>query len=222
MSAAFVIEPSLAEIIEIFTINHPSNRRICPVCGLVKRSVVRCMQQVYSEMINEPKLRAEVRSRLGFCQRHSDLATTVGDPLGNSILFADLVHHSKAEFAPTSNISRRVVKQPTYTCTYCDVEHDAQTRYLHALTDGLNSMHGLWDKLENSPAILCVAHARRLVRLLNKELVPQFNKIYLIQLEKLEDDLKEFIRKNDYRSIGETLGDEQLAWQQAISLFSKK
>ena len=66
----------------------------CPVCRLEGQRVERYLDQHFYENVNSPAWRDRVRASLGFCREHAWLAVDqrLGDPLGFSILYHDIVN----------------------------------------------------------------------------------------------------------------------------------
>jgi len=66
----------------------------CPICRRSGLAGERSIAAFAYEPVNDPTLRAELRSSLGFCREHAnDAAGQTGAPLAESIVCADLCGH---------------------------------------------------------------------------------------------------------------------------------
>jgi hypothetical protein len=69
------------------------NQPGCPACTLVQRAVQGYLKSIFYENVNDPETRLELRHTLGFCSDHAWLLldTEIGDALGTSIIYHDVV-----------------------------------------------------------------------------------------------------------------------------------
>lgn len=103
-----------------FTEGVPEGR--CLACHAADRATGRYFEVLFYEAITDPVLRSEIRAANGFCPRHMETLRTYADPLGASILLADLLE-----------TLAHGVKRSTHACPACRVEADAVVRVLSVL-----------------------------------------------------------------------------------------
>ena len=214
----------------------------CPVCRLVQRAVSDHIRTLLSsEGLLDPKIRHELRHSLGFCPAHTWLMLDerLGDALGVSILYQDILGHVLRQFqeeqtAPSllDGLRRRIgrlvapLRQPAARnpalaaegdCLACRMRDSTARLALGVLVDSLDET-ALPQALAGS-AGLCLPH---LAQALQEAATPQAHQTLLaIQQERLEalrGELGEFIRKNDYRFGKEPVGAEGNAWKRAAAL----
>ena len=66
----------------------------CAICRRSEQAGERFITAFAYELVNDPTLRAELRSSLGFCREHANQAAArTGAPLAESIVCADLCRH---------------------------------------------------------------------------------------------------------------------------------
>src|SRR5688572_27762822 len=80
----------------------------CPVCRLEQNAVERYLDSQFYENVNSPKWRDQLRLSLGFCREHAWLAVDkrLGDPLGFSIIYRDLVNSVLKRFETSERPAR--------------------------------------------------------------------------------------------------------------------
>jgi hypothetical protein len=214
----------------------------CPICRLEEQYVERYLRNQFYENINYPGLRDDLRQSLGFCQAHAWLAVNqrLGDALGFAIIYHDVVGNALKRLdsdVPPPNkhwtgMFRRIPEQlrtlvykavyvltPKKACPACRNQEEMQSIILWSLAENLGQPE-LISALKESEG-LCIPHLRSALQAMQD--VAAFEKLLTIHREKwetLEDELAEFIRKNDYRFVKEGFGAEGTAWRRAISMIA--
>ena len=216
------MEVSLHELLEALRPLDASEEGgpVCPVCVLTRRSVERQVRAFFTEFVNDPAARSRFRQSRGFCPLHTPLLSELGDALGVAILYADLADRTRERWqaAPTRRFPfTQKASPPTASlapCPACTAEADAERRYTQALAAGLER-DTVWSRIEASHG-LCAAHTEMV--LLSAKPVPaaRLRELESRRLEKLQGELEEIVRKNDYRFRGEAWGAERDAWQRAL------
>lgn len=198
----------------------------CPVCALGQRVSARYVDSLFYESINDPVARARLRASLGLCYEHAWLMVEarLSDALGQSILYRDLAETLLARLpAETEAFDSRHLAEalaPTADCPACESRAEAERRALQVLGRALERRDVLAD-FEKSDG-LCLPHLRALLR----ETQPSRKALAALlahqrqQLARLEGELAEFIRKNDYRFQGEGMGSERDAYQRAAAMLT--
>jgi hypothetical protein len=182
----------------------------CAVCRLVAHAVDRYLRGLLHESVNDPGLRERLRASQGFCPEHAWQLQRAGDPLAVSILWRDLLSGALDSVnGPGTEKGRR----RSAICPACEIAAEAERRYLETLVDHLAS-GSLRDEYERSPG-LCLPHLRKALRQASAGVRALLLESEAAKLSRLNHELAEIIRKNDYRFRAEPWGPEKDAWIRA-------
>jgi hypothetical protein len=191
--------------------------------------------------VNDPELRDRIRRARGFCPQHTRQLVRPGASLGIAILTNDVLSAllkilEAGEFEALPRLSVRRVQEaldreqpaaataalvaelsPQATCPAC--QHVASMRqiYLDTLVEQLLGADGLLSRLEASEG-LCLTHLRAALAHIGDR--PAFESLVAAQRaiwQRLTDDLREFIRRTDYRFRDEPRGLEGDAWLRGVA-----
>lgn len=218
----------------------------CPLCRLLARNADNYIDGVLWELVNDPEIRHNLNQARGYCREHAWLLVRYGASLGVAILMLDVLETvlkvlDEGEFAPPPGFSLQQMWRgrnqqpqndsgpadlvaglaPQSPCPVCaQMEHD-KAYYLDALLaflgDGPDSLASAY----RASAGLCLPHFRlALQRVPDEETFQNLTAAQNAVWERLKVDLQEFIRKNDYRYIRESFGEEGDAWRRAIEAIS--
>lgn len=202
----------------------------CFVCRLVSETVDHYLDALLYENVNDVGVRKDLRESNGFCPKHAWLLCEHGDPLGHSIIYADLVDgvldslkgllasHPHPSSKTTNSQAKRLL--PGRKCPACFVARGAQERYIAVLLEELAS-DPMFEKKFASSSGLCLPHLVEALEVSpNDEATRRLLRVSIGKLEELKVDLAEVIRKHDYRFSKEPWGDEQDAWIRAVQVWS--
>ncbi|MCW3100615.1 MAG: hypothetical protein JWL77_6233 [Chthonomonadaceae bacterium] len=196
---------------------------VCPVCTLVQRSVERQIRAFFTEFVNDPAARTRFRQSRGFCTHHTPLILELGDALAISILYADLAERTQDRWQTGRKwrffTGERMGGQPWSPCHACAAEMEAGERYTQALAAGLERPE-VWVSVEAEER-LCLDHVVGILSAAKPAAAKRFQELEAGRLARLQAELEEFIRKNDYRFRGEAWGTERDAWQRALLKLSR-
>ena len=213
----------------------------CPLCRLNRRTSEHYIDAILYEMVNDPKVRSNFAAARGYCKRHAWIMPQGhGRSLGIALmhrtaLVATLRVLDKASYHRARGDSLRrmfsgaspapathdlvATLEPQIECTVCRHEVDMEKIALNALLDHLHDPDMI-RAFEQSSG-LCLPHFRTALTLVQDE--DTFSRLVKLQrtrLERLRDELSEFIRKNDYHYIAEGFGVEGDSWLRAIGVVS--
>jgi hypothetical protein len=197
----------------------------------------RYVETLLNEAVTDVGQRDTWRRSRGLCHWHAWMATETPHSAGSlAILYADVLHHDVEHLAaltsaaPTTRRWRaqRLLVQRLQRwlhfwrqqrpCQVCHLWHEQERLYLHVLLHDWQEP-GLAQAFATSRG-LCWLHILRLVEQgrqhthLQDVLAAQ-----QVHLQRLQDDLYEFIRKLDYRLARQPYGREADAWQRVIALY---
>jgi hypothetical protein len=208
----------------------------CPLCALVLGTLRRYFDSLVYTQVNDPLIRTDLRSSLGYCAAHGELLRQARSGLGSAIMHRDLLNTAVRRLEQESHTQQSpadwlqgllqagrarhelplAAAQPCPACVYaCESEQKyVDTLLAHWVDEEVQSAF-------RSSAGLCLPHLRMtLGRASDPE---RFEAIKTAQLQvwgELIGELDEFIRKHDYRFSGEPMGAEGNSWSRAIDLVS--
>ena len=216
----------------------------CPVCRLVEGSVAGLLRSFFYEKVNDREVRVRLRASLGFCSEHARqiLEMDLGDALGSAIVYHDILTNILRNF-PTADekavnetglasllrrtahgaaagVTRLVLAlTPQQPCPVCTESESANQAYVVELAAGLKD-EALSSALAGSDG-LCFLHLRQVAGQVKDEGVFTFLvENHRARLTALNEELAEFIRKNDYRFRSERFGAESDSWRRALEWAS--
>lgn len=202
----------------------PAASHVCPICTLVRRSVERQLRTFFAEFVNDPAARAQFRKSRGFCIHHTPLILELGDALAISILYADLAERTHQGWR--RGRKWRIIAGGNNTggqswsfCHACAAEMEVGSRYTAALAAGLERAE-VWASVEAEER-LCLDHVVGVLCAAKPEAKRRFQELEESRLARIQAEMEEFIRKNDYRFRGEAWGTERDAWQRALLKLSR-
>jgi Family of unknown function (DUF6062) len=209
----------------------------CALCHMGQRKSQRYVETLLNEAVTDVGQRDTWREARGLCHWHAWMATETPHSAGNlAILYADVLHHDLEHLAAltaAAPATRRWRSQRSLAqrlqgwicswhqprvCPVCYLWHEQERLYLHALLED-------WQEPELAQAF---AAARGLCWLHTLHLVEQGGQHAHLQavlaaqqvhLQRLQDELHEFIRKLDYRLARQPYGREADAWRRAVALY---
>jgi len=210
----------------------------CPICTLIERNTAKYMTSFLYESVNDPGVRKSLRESNGFCSRHAWQLKEIGDGLGLSIVYEDLLGGVVTHFENMIKLAGTVkaIKNnhfmnglKSYTrnikksCPVCRLEKSIVELTILTFIESIGDSE--FNKLYEQSAGLCLvhlidvlAHAKNgdthVQKLLHSELK---------KMQRLIGELKEFQRKHDYRFSSDRFGSERDSWIRVIEkLVGKK
>lgn len=211
----------------------------CPICSIVDEEVMRYIDQLLHENVNDLDFREELRESYGFCSTHGWwLASRFrGAALGTTIMYRDVLNTARQRIDAAAGggrlafTSRRDAvlgklrpAQPEaplqWRCPACQVRNRVEGTFVstlisHAADERFLDRYALSEGvcLIHFDQALATAKAGSLRRLVAK---------HIALLDRLIEELDEFQRKADYRFQDETIGLEADAWRRALCLVNGK
>ena len=205
----------------------------CAFCRLTDESANKYVEAVLWEMVTDPDTRIELRKARGYCPEHSQLLVRPGSALGAAILMKDVINvlqkevqASKLWKKPDSNLGSlsstlnpkkantktavlHADLSPQTPCPICKNNEQLEKHLTKTLIKNIKQLEGAYRQSDG----LCLPHLKTI--LLQAPTNQNTHTLLAAQLhvwEKLDADLAEFIRKNDYRFRHEGFGPEKDAW----------
>ena len=181
----------------------------CPLCRLSDRSVYSYFDAFLFENVTDQEVSTKIRSAGGFCKAHAKKLVEFNDALAISLVYEALIYDlvSGKDGIAFAKGSR---------CPACSVEQESEERQLKAFGDYFTEKEFEEAYLKSDG--FCVAHLKQVLPLIKKkEVLKKVADKERGTLIKLQEELKEFIRKNDYRFSKEAWGAEKDSWRRAVT-----
>lgn len=187
---------------DFFALMEAVGRPGCPICRLADEAGRRFLRSLLYERVSDVDTRDQLRRDGGLCREHTAMLLAIGDALGSSIIYADLLQAA---------VEGRVARG---RCMVCRVAEDAAHRAIAALLAHIAEEDVLAAYIASDglclPHLSLVTGSRRA-----GAAVTALEGIERQRLEALAAECREFVRKSDYRRRGEPLGAERDAWRRA-------
>ncbi len=203
-------------------------RKGCPVCRGADRAAWRYVEAILWESVNDPPIRARLRAAHGFCRDHGFMAIAVckerGLASGLATMYEDFIRRVTDEAMKSARSrgkrprgrGRSEDLAPLVPCPACASADAVATNYLHILAVAP----------EDSPAIkaamssgrrLCFRHLRRGLDVVSADQITRLARIFARGNEEIGENLREFVRKHDYRFQAEGMTPAEAAsWTAAV------
>jgi hypothetical protein len=201
----------------------------CPICFLVKKTTHKFMDDFLYESVNDPGVRQEIKASQGFCNLHAWQLQKFGDGFGQAIVYSDLMNAVLKELEEINeSISvKELLKRinlgtaTRQICIFCKQEKDAEERYISVFWESFDDPEFNFHYKDSFG--LCLPHlALALKKYRNKRLAKELINIETGKISGLIAELKEFMRKHDYRFSKEKFGKEGDSWIRTIEKFIGK
>lgn len=196
----------------------------CPVCRLTVESVHNYLGSLVYEYVNEPPTHMAVRAARGFCPTHAwhVLEQINASGLGIAVLYEGLVRNllkDMGEITPDSG--KRQIAQAAGAlktrgpCPACTHRATVEEHVIRNLLENLEQAE--FSEAFGRSGGVCLIHLRQAL----DSGFPAAAKARLLAIQqelwaRLQRDLAEYIRKNDYRFADEPMGEEGTSPRRAI------
>jgi hypothetical protein len=181
----------------------------CPVCRLATEAVDAYLTSVCYEQVNDLDLREQLRSAGGFCRAHAErfIKQRLGQ-LAAAIVYRDVLNTARKRIAAGGDGPGRSMLAALFggrgrrdaravpPCPGCDVEAEAEERYLAALRNRLREP-SVRAKYEAGDG-LCLPHIDQALQA-DDDGARALAEAAVSMLGTIVADLDEYIRKHDYR-----------------------
>ena len=201
----------------------------CPFCSIINKTIHKSMDDFLYESVNDPGLRSQIKASMGFCNRHAWQLQKFGDGFGQAIVYDDLM---KIVLGNLKEIGKDVsvkdllkklgsTKSPNKICIFCKGEKDVEDRYISVFWENFDDPEFSFQY--KSSFGLCLPHLElALKKCKSKKFGKELIDIEAVKISGLIAELKEFMRKHDYRFSKEKFGKEGDSWVRVIEKFIGK
>ncbi len=208
----------------------------CALCRIGERSAHRYLRAILHESVNDLAFRTRLQAAWGFCRRHAWYflrleSATMRDGLSTAILAEGLIEAAQEVLAaervraPGPRQPRRDTRrlralwdrlQPKSPCPVCAIQDEHERYALFVLLKML--AEPAWRERLDSSDGLCLPHFR--LALSDESAGAHLERLVADQRRRLSallDDLREYIRKGDYRFVSERPGPERGAFERGTA-----
>jgi hypothetical protein len=175
----------------------------CAICRLAAGARQRMLDALFCEQVNDARARERLRQAGGFCARHLGPVLHAGDPLGGSIVYADLLRH----------VVDSLGSRPSGTCPCCISEATCAANAVATLLRHIGE-HDVQEAYEAGDG-LCLPHLRQAMEQADSSASALLRRLELRKLTALAEECEELVSKADYRRMSEDPGPERDAWKRA-------
>jgi hypothetical protein len=212
----------------------------CPACELVRQKPLHYIDHALYGLVTDPHAQNLFAETGGYCRRHAEMLLKIpwGSALGVAILYNRLIEDAAENlkagrgeisarekrggfsFHPFSSRGRGKggPKNDNPDCLACKVEQDTEQGVLQTLVEMLRAGDGRMLEAVESREGFCLYHLDLALSIAGDGKAEEILRRHgLRRAEKLLAELKEFIRKSDYRHTKEEMGAEGDSWLRAVA-----
>ncbi len=215
-------EPGKCSGITLITVEEALKLGGCPVCRAVRKSEEDLIKSILYEGVNDPSIRRGFRESLGLCPYHAWLFVEVArmpdvlDGLGSTIIYEDML--SEAVELMKGGKYQEIINPKE--CPLCRHARQVEGNIINDFIDCFTQSPETLIAYEESSSILCFKHFINIYNGIKGEGVrEQLLKIQERKLQRLQNLLKEYIRKADYRVREPVTREEASAWVNAVEVL---
>ena len=199
----------------------------CVICKLLEISVLKYLENLLHEFTMDPTSRREIREAFGYCRKHTeqliDVTKNTNQRLSAAIVAEDLAnnflkHSKKLRSGIQTNTGMFKIRK---SCPICKYYNKHERMYVSEFAKGTSKEEFL-EKFEEKPGI-CIEHLIMISKSvknrnsLKRMLKPQIKEIQGIDLE-----LNNFIKKFDHKSNEKITDNEASAWYRLFGRINSR
>lgn len=189
----------------------------CPICVIINQNTSRLIDDLLYERVNDPATRKEIRAGLGFCNHHAWKLQAAGDAFSHSIIYVDILNNLITAAESVRNFENIYTQKQL--CLFCEQEKEIELNYLNKFVDYFYEKEFLQKYIKSNG--LCLPHIQMILKQSkNEKFRKDLLKLEKEKMDRLVKELKEIIRRSDYRFNQQELGKEKDAWIRAIEKIS--
>ncbi len=204
----------------------------CPLCEIKKVVEEQFLHEFLNDAVMEDNTRIKV-GKYGFCAKHFDMLFARQNKLSVALQIGTRVEKIAPLISPEKSV-RAAIKQAealdksATTCVICDLVEDSMIKYYKTIAQMFERERDFYKTLISSKGF-CLKHYAELLRysryagFVSKEYVNVIGGTQKRNMERLQQELKKFCDKHDYRNALEPLGSAETALpRMREKLYGKK
>ncbi|MFA3783259.1 DUF6062 family protein [Melioribacteraceae bacterium 4301-Me] len=213
----------------------------CPICMIMLNSLEKYFEFLLYEYVLDAAVHKKMLASFGMCNTHTYMLKETevkikSDGLNISVLYETLLQKELKLLSRilepqrkynkrTFNYYRKEILQKLAAngeCPACENQKHSESFYTHEIIR-LYKDEEFQKLYENNNVLLCRRHFLYLLNEApNEEVITYFVNVQKIKLNKLFNNLTNFIQKHDYQSKIEITEDEKKSWQQLLEYSASK
>ena len=211
------------EIMDKEQVYHELSERMkngkCPICEFAEYRINEAYDRFLYDGVNSPHLRYKIEKANGFCSFHAHKLREFNDQLTHAVLYHDFMHNVIENIGNKRN---KIRYDKHDGCFFCENARNNENDYVNAFAEFFENEK--FKSLYINGAALCVPHLTAIRNLRFKgKIADEITKITLEKYKRLNENLSEIKRKNDYRYTNEEwTREEKTAWSRAVDIFNGK
>lgn len=204
----------------------------CPLCEIQKVVEEQFLYEFLNDAVMEDNTRIKVGKK-GFCARHFDMLFARQNKLSVALQIGTRVDNVKNLINDKKSVGSAVkqadaILNAQKTCVICDLVEESMTKYYKTIAQMFERERDFFKTLIKSKGF-CLNHYAQLLKysrsagFIAKEYVSILGGVQSRNMERLQQDLKKFCDKHDYRNALEPLGNAETALpRMREKLYGKK
>lgn len=186
----------------------------CPACFLTNKSAHAFFDSFLFENVLDFDINQKLRAARGFCKEHALQLMEFNDGLAVSIIYETILDDLIKEGSKKILVKKGLWKE-SGKCPACEAHENAEEHYTKAFA--LYAGDEEFFKKYGESKRLCLPHFRKVFdKIKDKNIAVKLAELQVEDFSKLKEELKEFIRKSDFKYQKEKWGDEKDSWIRAI------
>ncbi|HUI30708.1 MAG TPA: DUF6062 family protein [Candidatus Acidoferrales bacterium] len=205
----------------------------CPICSQMEKTEKHYIEGILYEYVLDAGVRKKLHNGHGFCTHHAKCALEAekklrSDGLHLATMFESVVEENlkilrnQIELLNnlTSEKNKRKKKKSVHSinvteCLICNFVEEAEQIAVHGFLY-FSSDEELIETYVSSRTILCFRHTEMLVK---EKVNTRIVKTTVKKLDKIKEDLSNFMKKHDYQSAQDYSEDELRSYIDAVNFF---
>ncbi len=204
----------------------------CPLCEIKKIVEEQFLHEFLNDAVMEDNTRIKV-SKLGFCDRHFDMLFSRQNKLSVALQIRTRVDVLQKNFDQVKSIKNALkqssqIEKAMSTCIICELTDESMVKYYKTIAQMFAREKDFFKTLIASKGF-CMEHYAMLLKysksasVFAKDYVNLLSTVQMRGIQRVQDDLKKFCDKHDYRNANEPLGNAETALPRIrTKLYGKK
>jgi hypothetical protein len=204
----------------------------CPLCEIKKVVEEQFLHEFLNDAVMEDNTRIKV-GKLGFCDKHFDMLFSRPNKLSVALQVRTRVDKLQTQFGEVKSVKQAQkyaseIKKASTTCIICDLVEESMTKYYKTIAQMYANEKDFLKTLIGTKGF-CMHHYAELLQysksasVFAKNYVEVLSGVQNRNIQRLQEDLKKFCDKHDYRNANEPLGTAETALPRIrTKLYGKK
>ena len=204
----------------------------CPLCEIQKIVEEQFLHEFLNDAVMEDSTRAKV-NKLGFCSKHFDMLFARPNKLSVALQIATRTNALQKLLTPVKNASSakkqaKILEKESTTCIICDLVQESMVKYYKTVAQLFNKEKDFYKTLLSTKGF-CLKHYTELLNYSSyagftaNAYVEFLSGIESRNFVRLQEELKQFCDKHDYRNANVPLGNaEDSLKRMGEKLYGKK